>query len=59
MKPNLKIIYCEETKKFCVVDVSRNVWDTITNSSYDFDTALQIKKAFEEGYEKGKSEQCE
>ena len=53
MEPNLKIIYCEKENSFAVVDVSTNVWNTITNSTYDLETAIQIKKAYEEGYKKG------
>ena len=57
MKPNLKIIYCEENKKFAVVDVSSKSWHTINYNSYDLETAIAIKKAYEEGYEKGKENQ--
>ena len=53
-KPKLRIMFCEENNEFAVVDISTNVWNTITNSTYNFETAIQIKKAYEEGYEKGK-----
>lgn len=59
MTPVLKIIYNEETKKHVVVDVSTNVWHTVTYSGYDLETAIAIKKAFEEGYRKGKSDKDE
>ena len=52
-KPNLKIIYCEENKKFAVVDVSSNSWYTINLTSYDLETAIAVKKAYEDGYKKG------
>lgn len=57
MKPNLKIIYCEENKKFAVVDVSSNIWNPISLNNYDLETAIAVKKAYEEGYKKGKENQ--
>lgn len=50
-KRNLQIVYNEETKKFCVIDMTTNIWETILNMSFDLETAKAIKKAFELGYE--------